>query len=123
VGGKLLPLDPLVDGEGVTGINTYVMHDNKQLFDHWKCGGKMKWFVQVRLDSNGGYSQIQKAVDEGAAGIHVNGDAAESILNEGKFEKIGEMIEMIKSKKRVAAPVRRTPWAPTTTRGAATRRR
>jgi hypothetical protein len=92
----------LAEAQGVTGINTYVMQDNKQLFDHWKCGGKMKWFVQVRLDSNGGYSQIQKAVDEGAAGIHVNGDAAESILNEGKFEKIGEMVEMIRSKKRVA---------------------
>src|ERR1019366_1977943 len=45
---------------------------------------------------------IQKAADEGAAGIHVNGDAAEGVLNEGKFEKVGEMVELIKSKKRVA---------------------
>jgi hypothetical protein len=87
---------------GITAINTYVMQENSSLFDHWKAGGKMKWFAQVRLDESGGYSQIQKAADEGAAGIHVNGDAAEAILNEGKFEKIGEMVEMIKSKKRVA---------------------
>ena len=92
----------LAEAQGVTGINTYVMQENKQLFEHWKNGGKMKWFVQVRLDSNGGYSQIQKAVDEGAAAIHVNGDAAEGMLNEGKFEKVGEMVQMIKSKKCVA---------------------
>ena len=92
----------LAETQGITAINTYVMQENAQLFNHWKGGGKMKWFAQVRLDSNGGYSQIQKAADEGAAGIHVNGDAAESILNEGKFEKIGEMVQMIKSKKRAA---------------------
>jgi hypothetical protein len=92
----------LAEAQGITGINTYVMQENAQLFDHWKCGGKMKWFVQVRLDASGGYSQIQKAVDEGAAGIHVNGDAAEGMLNEGKFEKVGEMVELIRSKKCIA---------------------
>jgi hypothetical protein len=92
----------LAEAQGVTAINTYVMQENAQLFNHWKCGGKMKWFAQVRLDANGGYSQIQKAVDEGATGIHVNGDAAEGMLSEGKFEKVGEMVQLIKSKKRVA---------------------
>ena len=48
------------------------MQENSHIFNHWKCGGKMKWFAQVRLDAGGGYSQIQKAVDEGAAGIHIN---------------------------------------------------
>ena len=92
----------LAEAQGVTAINTYVMQENSHLFNHWKCGGKMKWFAQVRLDADGGYSQIQKAADEGAAGIHVNGDAAEALLREGKFEKTGEMVQLIKSKKRVA---------------------
>lgn len=92
----------LGEAHGITAINTYVMQENSSLFDHWKGGGKMKWFAQVRLDADGGYSQIQKAVDEGAAGIHITGDTAESLLAQGKFEKVGETVELIKSKKRVA---------------------
>jgi hypothetical protein len=92
----------LGESYGITSINTWVMQDNAQLFEHWKCGGKLKWFAQVRLDADGGYSQIQKAVDEGAAGIHVTGDTAESLLAQGKFEKVGETIQLIKAKKRLA---------------------
>jgi hypothetical protein len=92
----------LGETHGVTAINTYVMQENSSLFDHWKGGGKMKWFAQIRLDGGGGYTQIQKAIDEGASGIHITGDGAESLLSEGKFEKVGETVELIKSKKRVA---------------------
>src|ERR1017187_7393343 len=92
----------LGEAHGITAINTYVMQENSSLFDHWKGGGKMKWFAQVRLDSGGGYSQIQKAIDEGASGIHITGDTAEGLLTEGKFDKVGETVELIKSKKRVA---------------------
>jgi hypothetical protein len=92
----------LAEAHGVTAINTWVMQENSHLFNHWKRGGKMKWIAQVRLDAGGGYSQIQKAIDEGAAGIHITGDTAESLLTEGKFEKVGETVQLIKSKKRVA---------------------
>jgi hypothetical protein len=92
----------LGESQGITAINTWVMQDNAQLFNHWKCGGKMKWVAQVRLDADGGYSQIQKAVDEGAAGIHLTGDAAESLLAQGNFDKVGETVQLIKAKKRVA---------------------
>ncbi len=92
----------LGEAHGITAINTYVMDDNTHIWNHWKRGGKMKWFAQVRLDSSGGYSQIQKAIDEGATGVHVNGDAAEAILSQGDFHKIGEMVQLIKSQKRIA---------------------
>jgi len=92
----------LGESQGITAINTWVMQENSAIFDHWKCGGKMKWFAQVRLDAGGGYSQIQRAIDEGAAGVHLTGDSAESLLNEGKFEKVGETIQLIKGRKRVA---------------------
>jgi hypothetical protein len=92
----------LGEANGVAAINTWVMDDNSQIFEHWKCGGKMKWFAQVRLDSSGGFSQIQKAIDQGAVGIHLTGDAAESLLKQGKFEKVGETVEFIKSQKRIA---------------------
>jgi hypothetical protein len=92
----------LAEAHGITAMNTWVMQENSHLFNHWKCGGKMKWFAQVRLDEGGGYSQIQKAVDEGAAGIHITGDTAESLLKQDKFEKVGETVQLIKSKKRLA---------------------
>jgi hypothetical protein len=92
----------LAETHGITAINTWVMQENSHLFNHWKRGGKRKWVAQVRLDAGGGYSQIQRAIDEGAAGVHLTGDAAESLLNEGKFEKVGETVQLIKSRKRLA---------------------
>lgn len=92
----------LGESHGITAINTWVMQDNSAIFNHWKGGGKMQWFAQVRLDADGGYSQIQKAIDEGAAGVHITGDTAESLLVQGKFEKVGETVQLIKSKKRIA---------------------
>jgi len=92
----------LAEARGITAINTWVMQENSHIFDHWKRGGKMKWIAQVRLDADDGYSQIQKAIDEGAAGVHITGDTAESLLSQGKFDKVGETVQLIKSKKRVA---------------------
>ena len=93
----------LGERNGVNAMNSWVMQEeNVALFEHWKNGGKMKWFAQVRLDADGGFSQIQKAVDEGAVGIHLTGDTAEGLLDQGKFEKVGESVEFIKSKKCVA---------------------
>jgi len=87
---------------GINVINTWVMDDNSHIFDHWKRGGKMKWISQARLDSNAGYSQFRRAVDEGAVAVHMTGDTAEGLLAQGKFEKVGESVELIRSLKRVA---------------------
>lgn len=93
----------LAEAHGIDTINTWVMQENSSLFAHWKAGGKMKWFAQVRLDgSNGGFSQIDKAIDEGAVGIHLTGDACEALLSNSKFEKVGETLDYIRWKKRLA---------------------
>jgi hypothetical protein len=92
----------LGEENGITAINTWVMQDNSQIFEHWKNGGKMKWISQVRLDADGGCSQVSKAVDQGAAAIHLTGDTAEGLLDAGKFEKVGETVEYIRAQKRVA---------------------
>ncbi len=92
----------LAEMHGINAINTWVMQENSALFAHWKNGGKMKWFSQVRLDQSGGYSQIQRAINQGAAGIHVTGDTAEMLLAQDKFTKVGETLQMIKSRKRIA---------------------
>jgi len=92
----------LAESRGITAFNSWVMQENQALFDHWKNGGKIRWFSQVRLDKDGGYSQIRRAIDEGATGVHITGDTAEMLLAEGKFDKVGETIELIQSKKRIA---------------------
>jgi hypothetical protein len=92
----------LGEANGITLINSWVMDDNSQLFDHWKAGGKIEWFAQVRLDAGGGMSQIKRAIDEGASGLHLTGDAAEGLLDRGEFDKVGQTVEYIKSQKRIA---------------------
>ncbi len=90
------------EANGINVINTWVMDDNSHIFKHWKRGGKMKWIAQARLDGNGGYSQFRRAVDEGASGVHITGDNAEGLLAQGKFDKVAESVELIRSMKRVA---------------------
>jgi hypothetical protein len=92
----------IAEANGINVINTWVMDDNSHIFKHWKRGGKMKWISQARLDGNGGYSQFRRAVDEGAVAVHITGDTAEGLLPQGKFEKVGETVELIHSLKRVA---------------------
>ena len=92
----------VAEQHGITAINSHVMSDNSYIFEHWKNGGKIKWFSQVWEDSGGGWSQVDKSMDEGAAAIHVNGDAAERLLAKGQFERVGEAVEHIRSKKFVA---------------------
>lgn len=92
----------LAEANGIQAVNTWVMQENSHLFNHWKSGGKMKWIAQARLDEGQGFSQFQRAIDEGAAGVHITGDAAESMLREGTFDKVIESVQFIKSKGRAA---------------------
>ena len=62
----------------------------------------MKWFAQVRMDPGGSFSQVSKAVDLGATAIHITGDAADALIEKGQVEKIGKMMDFIKSQKCIA---------------------
>jgi hypothetical protein len=92
----------LAEQQGINAINSWVMDDNSCIQRHWKAGGKMKWFAQARLDPSGGFSQIQRAIDEGAVGVHLTGDTAEGLLTKGQFEKVGASIQFIRERKRIA---------------------
>jgi hypothetical protein len=96
----------LGEQNGITAIESWVMDDNSQLFAHWKSGGKLQWIAQVRLNQpwggEGSYAQIQRAIDEGAVAVHLTGDSAETLLDGGRFELVGEAVEHIRARKRVA---------------------
>jgi hypothetical protein len=96
----------LAEQNGITAMESWVMDDNSQLFEHWKNGGKIQWIAQFRLGqmwgSEGGYTQIQKGIDEGAVALHLTGDNAESLLDNGRFDMVGEAVEHIRGQKRPA---------------------
>lgn len=92
----------IAESNGINVINTWVMQENGAIFEHWKNGGKIKWIAQARLDGGRGFSQVQKAVDEGACGVHLTGDTCEGLLDQGKFEKVPESLEFIRSRKVLA---------------------
>ncbi len=92
----------LAEANGINTVNSWVMDDNAQIIAHRKNGGKMKWIAQVRLDGSGGFTQVQRAVDEGAVGIHLTGDVAEGLVAQNKVDKILETVAFIKSQKKIA---------------------
>jgi len=92
----------LAERLGITTLNSWVMDSNQPLFDHWKNGGRMNWIAQVRLDPKGGFDQARRAMDEGAAGVHMTGDTCERLLAQEQFAKVGEMVDFIKTRKRLA---------------------
>lgn len=92
----------LAESRGITAFNSWVMDNNKPLFEHWKQGGKLKWIAQVRLDGNGGFDQARRAVDEGALAVHMTGDNAEGLLYRNQFDTVAQMVQFIKDRKRLA---------------------
>jgi uncharacterized protein (DUF305 family) len=92
----------LAEHHGIATMNSWVMDNNQPVFDHWKAGGKMKWIAQVRLDGNGGFDQARRAIDEGAAAVHMTGDNAEGLLYRNQFEKVAEMLQFIKDRNCLA---------------------
>ena len=90
------------EANGINVINTFVTDDISALDEHWKNGGKMKWIAQVGAGDASGCPHIQLAVDRGATGIHINGDQAETLLANGQFERVGEIVQWTKAQKRIA---------------------
>jgi len=99
---KVLETFELAETHGITAMNSYVMDGNAELQKHWKRGGKMKWFAQMRVDKDGGFSQVQKAIDLGAAAIHLTGDNADMLFKQGDVDKIGKIVDLIQSQKVIA---------------------
>ncbi len=92
----------LAESQGINTMNSWVVDDNSQLFDHWKNGGKLQWIAQTRLDSAGEFSQVQRAIDEGAAAVHLTGDTCEGLLRQGKFDTVIRSLEFIRARKKPA---------------------
>jgi hypothetical protein len=99
---RVLETFELAETHGINAMNSWVMDGIKELQAHWKRGGKMKWFSQVRLDAQGGYTQVKQAIDLGAVAVHLTGDNADMLVKQGEMDKIAKMVDLIKSQKVIA---------------------
>ena len=81
------------------GINTvfmvtqYYAAFNKYLKVY---GGKMQSVCQAMLPDADFYSDINKAIDAGATALYIQGGEGDRYVRDGKADKLGEALEMIK---------------------------
>jgi hypothetical protein len=80
-------------------INSWVKDGIAQLQQHWQRGGKMKWIAQARVNADGGLDQFKQAADLGAAAIHITGDGADALVQQGKLETIVRILDLVRGLK------------------------
>ncbi len=87
------------------GINTVTMRTDEQtiriLKKFWKRGGDIRWLAQTYPNEND-LSNIQLAVDNGAAGAFVMGNIADKIVYNNQMEFIAGPVEYIRSQGLIA---------------------
>lgn len=96
---KILQTLELAESHGINVINSWVRDGIGQLQAHWKRGGKMKWIAQARVNANGDLDQFKQAADLGASAIHVTGDVADALVQQGKLDTIVRILELVRSYK------------------------
>ncbi len=84
------------------GINTAILRldDNtlRIIAKHWNdMGGKLQWIAQIKPGERDVTSDIDKAVDNGALGVYVQGEAGDRFVNTGKVNLIKEFVEHARS--------------------------
>ena len=73
-----------------------------QLFEHWKNGGKIKWFAQVRLDGGRRFLANPARDRPGGHGVAPDRRHLRRLARPGKFEKLARSLQFIKARKRMA---------------------
>jgi hypothetical protein len=82
-------------------INTTILRldDNtlRILKSYWKeRGGKIQWIAQCKLAQPDPFSDLKRAVDEGAVGAFLHGGDADQLVEEQRVEMIGKAVEFVK---------------------------
>ncbi len=93
---KIIETLEIAESYGINVINLAIWDDLGYLQRHWKNGGKIKLIAQALLDDQDGLSQFQKAVDMGAAAVHMQGHGAERLIQAGRVDLIARSVEHVK---------------------------
>ncbi|MFQ6035279.1 MAG: hypothetical protein ACE5NM_05460 [Sedimentisphaerales bacterium] len=92
------------------GINTAILRLDEQVIrlinQYWnERGGKLQWIVQIKpkqRDLQHFKNDIKLALDNGAIGAYIQGGVADSLVEKGQVELLGEALECIKEKGVIA---------------------
>lgn len=83
------------------GVNTAIL----RLDDHClriingyrnEIGGRMQWICQCKLPKGDFYSDMKRAMDNGAEACYIHGGVADKLVKGGKVELLGKAVDFIK---------------------------
>jgi len=82
------------------GINTAILrlddHVIGLLTRYWnERGGKLQWIAQVPIKADD-FTDLKRAVDNGAVGAFIHGGVSESFLADGKVDQLAKAVQSIK---------------------------
>ena len=82
------------------GINTAILRldeNTTRLLKQYRRerGGKIQWIAQVKIKDND-FSEIQQAVDNGAAGVYVHGGVGDDLVKNKQVDVLGQAVQSIK---------------------------
>jgi hypothetical protein len=64
--------------------------------------GKLQWIAQVKITETDQKTEIQKAIDHGAAGAFVHGGVGDEFVKKGRVELLGRALQFIKQNGAIA---------------------
>jgi hypothetical protein len=82
------------------GINTAILRVDDHVIGlitrYWnERGGKLQWIAQAKMTPDD-VSDIQRAVDNGAAAVYIHGGVCDSFIDEGKVDLLARAVQLIR---------------------------
>ena len=89
------------------GINTAILrlddHCLRILNKYWnERGGNIQWICQCKLPSTDFYSDMKRAIDNGAHALYIHGGVADRLVEAGKVDILAKAIDFIRQNGLVA---------------------
>ncbi len=90
-----------------SGINTVLLRlDNsviRLINQYWReRGGSLQWIAQIKPKEKDLTTDVKRAVDNGAAGVYVQGSVADRFVRAGRIDLVAETLEFMKSQGVIA---------------------
>jgi hypothetical protein len=88
------------------GVNTAILRLDDQVIGlltrYWnERGGKLQWIAQVQIKPDD-FTDLKRAVDNGAVGAFIHGGVSESFLADGQVDALAKAVQFIKDQGVVA---------------------
>ncbi len=99
---KILETLEIAETHGINALNSPAWSSPGFLRKHWANGGKIKWIAQAIPTRQDLLAMFKGAVDDGATAVQFEGETAEMLLAQGRFDDIVKAVEFVKSQKCLA---------------------